>query len=444
MFSFFIFSRFHFLHFLHFHFFSFFFMFLFFLVFTFSCFHVFSFVIFSFFHFFHVFVFQFSSSTFSCFTLFTSLLCCSEPMPSGKWKKAQRHQRKQDRRTQLARIRVRTRQHYATMFITFFNYFICFLRPREVQAIMAVCRDSSSRDWDHLLKLYMRFYYHQDCVRLFGADWFSSWGAPIREKLAKVLNRSCICGAVTDHFDYVRKIRLCFDCARDALCFTCSLTTPLFYDEEVFADLNIWTQDPVALLETVPTGKRVNIEGSIIAEYDNIQIDNAIWISGINYKLSLLHTGHFTLVIGASVRLTDCSITNGVPHGYWHRPEPRNAHPALQIIPTHHSQSTVLMSDCFISGLAGVGVHIMGGHCILRKNYFKWCASSAISCNGGTVDAVGNKFRRIMSYCLQDNARPDDVQEVVTQFKAANDIRCRPPHFRFPRRAKVRTIKTHP
>jgi hypothetical protein len=417
-----------------------FFIFLFFNFVTFSFFSFFSF----FFIFFHFFSFFFIFLSRSYFVADAHSFALVRTMPSWKLKKAQRHQRKLDRRTQLARIQFRTRQHYASMFVTLFNYFICFLRPVEVNAIMSLCRDSYNRDWDHLLKLYMRFYYHQDSARLFGADWFSSWDAPIREKLSKVLNRSCICGAVTDHFDHVSKIRLCFECSRDAMCFTCSLTTPLFYDEEVYADLNQWTQDPVGLLETIPTGKRVHIEGSIFAEYDNIQIDNAIWISGVNHKKSSLHTGHFTTVIRASVRLTDCSITNGDSNDYWLRPEPPNAHPAIQIMPMGYCQSTVLISGCFISGLAGEGILVLGGHCILRKNYFKWCSHSAISCKGGTVDAVGNKFRKLMSSCLQDHVGPDDVHEVIAKFRAANDIRCRPPHFYFPRRSKVKPIKTRP
>lgn len=360
-----------------------------------------------------------------------------------------RHRRKVNRRVQVARAQLRLRRHYASMFITLINFFVCFLRPLEVRALISLSRESYSRDWDGLLTQYMRFYYHQDFSRMFGLEWLRSWQAPIRSKLAAVLNRACVCGAATDRFEHLRSTRLCVECARLTLSATHSLTTPLFYDEEVYATLNMWTPDPVALLETVPIGKRVEVDGSIVVDYENIVITRAIWISGLGRKRSILRMGSFGMIVRSSVYVTDLCIVNGLcelaresifeshreslRESSWKQPKLKDAHHAVEIIPFDCYQ-TVSISGCFISGRAGVGVFVLGGvHVILRHNYFKWCAYAAISVtHGGTVHAVGNRFRRLLTWCFQTNARPDDVTDFVAAFRANNDIRSRSPHFWFP------------
>jgi hypothetical protein len=354
-------------------------------------------------------------------------------MPSWKLKKTRRRRLKTERRAHVARTELRTRRHYASMFITFIDYFICFLRPAEVQKLIGLSRESASRHWDMLLTQYMRYFYWEEYHRLLG-NFLSAWLVPVRTKLATVLNRACLCGAVTDQFDFVEKKRLCLECARLARVLTYSFTTPLFYDEEVFATVNMWTPDPVALIETIPTGKRVEIDGSIVIEYDNIVVENAIWISGINKKRSKLRTGSFAMVLRASVYLTDLTISNGSTTSPWDEPNLLNIHPpAIQVMrPLSYDFHTVRISDCLITGRAGAGVLVQGGHVVLRKNHFQWCAHSAITCHGGTVDAVHNRFRRLLSWCLQDTHRPDDVPDVIATFRANNDIRSRGPHFCFP------------
>ena len=371
-------------------------------------------------------------------------------MPSWKWKQIQRRRRKVENRAQATRKELRLRSYYASMFITCMDYFVCFLRPLEVRALMSLSRESRSRDWERLLTQYMRFYYHQDFIRLFGMEWVLSWQAPVRTKLAAVLNRACVCGAVTDHFDHVVRTRLCVPCARATLSFAPSLTTPLFYDDEVYATVNMWTPDPVALLQSVPIGKRVEVDGVIVVEYDNIMIAHAIWISGLGSKRSTLRMGCFGLILRGSVYVTDLGISNG-PYArscgrcecacehtcklLWPRPTLRDAHHAVVVIPFEYDQ-TVKISNCFISGRAGAGVHVLGSvHVILRHNYFKWCAYAAISVSReGTVHAMGNRFRRLRTWCFQTNARPDDAKDFIATFLANNDIRSPSPHFCFPRR----------
>jgi len=300
---------------------------------------------------------------------------------------------------------------------------------------MSLSRESHRRDWDSLLTQYMRFYYHQDCIRLFGTEWIRSWHVPIRDKLAALLNRACICGAATDHFDHVQKTRLCVDCARETYRFTYSLTTPLFYDDEAFAILDVWTQDPVALLETVPVGKRVDVNGCISAEYSNIVITQAIWICGFGTKRSTLNMGSCALIIQGSAQVTDLSICNGprqdLLKSRWRRPDPECAYPAIQIMPVAYYLN-VSIAGCFISGRAGAGILALGGHVRLRHNYFKWCAHAAIAvCHGGTVHAVGNRFRRLLSCCFQTGSRPNDWEDFVATFRANNHILSRSPHFNF-------------
>jgi hypothetical protein len=324
---------------------------------------------------------------------FFDFLSSDTEMPSWKWKKSKRQRVKTERRAQVARAELRIRRHYASMFITFIDYFICFLRPAEVQKLITLSRESASRRWENLLNQYMRYFYLDEYNRTVGN--FSAWLVPVRTKLAAFLNRVCICGAVTDQFDFVEKKRLCAECARLARCTTRSLTTPLFYDEEVYATVNMWTQDPVALIETVPTGKRVEIDGSIIIEYDNIMVENAIWISGINKKRSKLRMGSFSMSFRASVYLTDLSISNGSTYMPWY---PQDAHPAIQVMrPLRNDFHTVRISDCRITSRTGVGILVLGSHVVLRKNRFQWCARSAIECHGGTVDAVHNRFRRLVA-----------------------------------------------
>jgi len=330
-------------------------------------------------------------------------------MPSWKCKQAKRRRLKTERRAAVVREQLRTNRRYASMFITFIDYFLTFLRPLEVRALMCLSRESGSRHWNNLLNHYMRFYYHQECNRLFGSEWNRSWFAPVRTKLAAVLNRVCVCGAVTDQFDFLSKQRLCVECAREVgneVGSTCSLTTPLFYDEEVFASVNLWTEDPVALLESIPTGKRVEVDGSIVADYDSIVLENAIWISGT--KKSRLRMGSFALVIRASVYITDLYISSGISSGIsrdnhcasdWRR----GAHPAVQVLPPRHEHPTVRISDCLISNRAGAGILVLGAHVQLLKNQFRRCGCSAIICNGGTVEALHNRFRRL-SRC--ENHRP--------------------------------------
>lgn len=352
-------------------------------------------------------------------------------MPSWKYRQARRRRLKLERRATSVRAQLRTARHYASMFITFIDYFLSFLRPLEVRALMCLSRESSSRHWDNLLNRYMRFYYHQECNRLFGPEWIRSWLVPVRTKLTAVLNRVCLCGVLTDQFDFVGKHRLCVECARETgFNNTCSLTTPLFYDEEVFATVNMWTQDPVALLETIPTGKRVEVDGSIVADYDSIIVENAIWISGVGTKKSRLQMGSFTLVIRASVYVTDLCISGGHSHRAWDWP--RGTNPVVQVMPLRHSLTTVRISDCLISNRAGGGILVLGGHVILFKNHFRRCAYAAIKCNGGTVEAVHNRFRRLLSWCFRENPRPTDVMDTVAKFRANNDIHSRRPHFYFP------------
>lgn len=354
---------------------------------------------------------------------------CFSEMPSWKCKQANRRRLKMERRAASARAQLRIARHYASMFITLIDYFLSFLRPLEVRALMCLSRESSSRHWDNLLNQYMRFYYHQECNRLFGPEWIRSWLVPVRTKLATVLNRVCICGAVTDQFDFVGKQRLCIECAREAgYNNTCSLTTPLFYDEDVFATVNMWTQDPVALLETIPTGKRVEVDGSIVTDYDSIVIENAIWISGVSAKKSQLRMGCYALVIRASVYVTDLCMSSGHDQGW--QPTRREAHPAVQVLPLHDF-TTVRISDCLISNRAGSGILVHGGHVLLLKNHFRRCAYSAITCNGGTVEAVHNRFRRLSSWCFQENQRSADVMDTIAKFRANNEIRSRAPHFYF-------------
>lgn len=360
-------------------------------------------------------------------------------MPSWKYKQAKRRRLKTERRAVVARAELQARRHYASMFITFIDYFLYYLRPLEVRALMSMSRESNSRHWDHLLNQYMRFYYLEECNRLFGGEWIRSWLAPVRTKLATILNRTCLCGAVTDLFDFVGKKRLCFVCAREAGYDTRSLTTPLFYDEHVFATVNQWTQDPVALIETIPIGKRLEVDGSIVLEYDSIMVDNAIWISGLSSKKSNLRLGYCTLVIRASVYITDLCISGGYDNNSaWNRP--RVAHlpvrardlaiGGIRVTPLC-DLTTVRISDCCISNRVGAGVLVVGGHVLLRKNHFRRCAQSAIVCNGGTVEAVHNWFRHLMSWCLLELHRPSDVEEKIAKFRSTNDIRSRAPHFCF-------------
>lgn len=313
-----------------------------------------------------------------------------------------------------------SQQRSAHLFSSLLDYFLCLLRPTEVAAVMIVSRASRSRDWDRLLASYLRFHFRADLLQLFGESWLRTWSVPVREKLRQVLRRRCICGEKTDQFSPTQRSRLCRECADSAHTLTKSLTTTLFYDEDVHVEVTEWTRDPIAAISSVPVGGRVQVLGDISTAYGMIMIHRAIWISGLNPERSLLSTGRFTMAVMAPLRLTDLTVVNSRCKVFV-QPKPEDAMPAIQIMNT--CPAVVCIERCVIMARAGAGVLVLRGHAQLRRNVFKECAHAAIAADGGTVDAVGNRFERLRSWCFQENKPTLQTEDFVTSFKARNDIR---------------------
>lgn len=320
-----------------------------------------------------------------------------------------------------------SQQRCAHIFLSLIDYFLCLLRPVEVAAVMILSRASRSRDWDRLLALYLRCHFRADLLQLFGESWLRTWSVPVREKLGQVLRRRCICGEKTDQFSPTQHSRLCRECAASTRTRTKSLTTTLFYDEDVHVEVTEWTRDPIAAISSVPVGGRVQVIGDISTAYGMIMIHRAIWISGLNPERSLLSTGGFTMAVMAPLRLTDLTVVNGHRRKVLAQPKPEDAMPAIQIMNT--GPAVVCIERCVIMARAGAGVLALRGHAQLRRNVFKECAHAAITTDGGTVDAVGNRFERLRSWCFQEKKPTLQTEDFVTSFKACNDIRSAAPHF---------------
>jgi hypothetical protein len=254
------------------------------------------------------------------------------------------------RRRALKSRKTRSRAHQlrvyhkkvAGMFASSIDFFSVFLRPVELAAVMSVCRETSGRHWETLLEYYMRFFYKQDLARLFGVGWLSEWDLPIRGKLQALLKRQCLCGHRTDFFDPNTRRRMCVGCAYYfAKRGIKSLTTALFYDDQVYLEVNVWSVTAFDDIAKVPLGKRVKVVGRLSTAYDILMINAPIWIDGIDFRRSAIPA--VQVVINAAVRMTDVSVIGSV------------GHPDRPVVWAPHTltQDSVYIADCLIRSFEG-------------------------------------------------------------------------------------------
>lgn len=253
------------------------------------------------------------------------------------------------------------RRSFAFEFTASVEWFLLFLRPTELAAVIAVCRATSARDWGNLLKRYAKFFYQQDLARLFGLGWVQDWDWPVREKLARLVNRTCPCGKTTDKFDPDAYSRLCDACAYYEVRDVKSLTTALFYDDRVYLHINAWNRDAFKDISKVPVGKRVKIVGRLSTAYDALRINRPIWIDGVNSRQSVVPATQ--AVIRSAVRITDLSIVASAT-------DQLGSESTLWV---HYSvtQDTVYVGDCVIKHQPGNPVCNHGSDLQLRRTTFE-------------------------------------------------------------------------